>query len=94
MLRERLTGRRRRFTDAERALLARKAKALGRKALLELGSIVTPDTPLRWHRQFVSAKWTFVHRCNPGCPAVMMEISALIVRMATENPTWGYTVEM
>ena len=91
MLRERLKGRRLRFTDPERALLARKAKALGRKALLELGSIVTPDTLLRWHHQFVAAKWTFVHRCNPGRPAVMMEISALIVRMATENPTWGYT---
>ncbi len=41
-LRERLKGRRLRFTDAERALLARKAKAVGRKALLELGTIVSP----------------------------------------------------
>src|SRR5258708_2372946 len=53
MLLQRLNGRRLRFTDAERALLARKAKALGRKALLELGTIVTPDTLLRWHRQQV-----------------------------------------
>ena len=44
MLLQRLNGRRLRFTDAERVLLARKAKALGRKALLELGTIVTPDT--------------------------------------------------
>ena len=56
LLRERLKGKRLRFTDAERALLARKAKALGRKALLELGSIVTPDTLLRGHCQFVAAK--------------------------------------
>jgi hypothetical protein len=47
MLRRRLRGRRLRFTDAERALLARKARAVGRKALLELRTIVTPDTLLR-----------------------------------------------
>ena len=44
LLKERLRGRRIRFTDAERALLARKAKAVGRKALLELDTIVSPDT--------------------------------------------------
>jgi transposase InsO family protein len=91
MLRERLKGRRLRFSEAERALLARKAKAVGRTALLELGTIVTPDTLLRWHRQFVAAKWNFSHRRRPGRPTVMNVISALIVRMATENPSWGYT---
>ena len=44
LLQERLRGRRIRFTDAERACLARKAKAVGRKALLELDTIVSPDT--------------------------------------------------
>jgi hypothetical protein len=44
MLKERLRGKRIRFTDEERALLARKAKAIGRKALLELETIVSPDT--------------------------------------------------
>ena len=91
MLRERLKGRRLRFSDAERALLARKAKAVGRRALLELSTIVTPDTLLRWYRQFVAAKWNFSHRRRPGRPGVMTAISALIVRMATENPSWGYT---
>ena len=46
LLKERLRGKRIRFTDAERALLARKAKAVGRKALLELDTLVSPDT--RW----------------------------------------------
>src|SRR3981081_2827850 len=46
LLKERLRGKRIRFTDAERALLARKAKAVGRKALLELDTIVSPDTLL------------------------------------------------
>lgn len=58
--------------------------------MLELGTIVTPDTLLRWHRQFVAAKWTFSQR-RPGRPAVMDAISVLIVRMATQNPNWGNT---
>src|SRR5882724_13573396 len=51
LLRDRLRGRRIRFTDAERALLARKAKTVGRKALLELDSVVSPVTLLRWHKR-------------------------------------------
>src|SRR6202051_3894222 len=60
MLRARLGGRRIVFTDAERRQLAEKARALGRKALHELGTIVTPETLLRWHRELVARKWTFV----------------------------------
>ena len=60
LLKERLRGRHIRFTDAERALLARKAKAIGRKALLKLDTIVSPDTLLRWHRLLVAQKWNFV----------------------------------
>jgi hypothetical protein len=56
LLKDRLRGRRIRFTDAERALLARKAKAVGRKALFELDTIVSPDTLLRWHRRLVAQK--------------------------------------
>ena len=91
LLKDRLRGRRIRFTDAERALLARKAKAVGRKGLLELDTIVSPDTLLRWHRQLVAQKWNFVHRRRPGRPGIMREISHLILRMAQDNPSWGYT---
>jgi putative transposase len=91
LLRDRLRGRRIRFTDAERALLARKAKAVGRKALLELDTIVSPDTLLRWHRRLVAQKWNFAARRGVGRPGIMRHISALIVRMAQENPGWGYT---
>lgn len=91
LLKNRLRGKRIRFTDAERALLARKAKAVGRKALLKLNTIVSPDTLLRWHRQLVAQKWNFAHRRGPGRPGIMREISELIVRMAQENPNWGYT---
>jgi hypothetical protein len=62
LLKDRLRGRRIRFTDAERALLARKAKALGRKELLELDTIVSPDTLLQWHRRLVAQKWNFAER--------------------------------
>jgi putative transposase len=91
LLKDRLRGKRIRFTDAERALLARKAKAVGRKALLKLETIVSPDTLLRWHRRLIAEKWNFVHRRRPGRPGTMREISALIVRMARDNPGWGYT---
>ena len=84
-------GQRIRFTDPERVLLARKAKAVGRKALLELETIVSPDTLLRWHRRLIAEKWNFVHRRAPGRPGIMQKISGLIVRMAQDNPGWGYT---
>jgi len=91
LLKERLRGKRIRFTDAERALLARKAKAVGRKALLELDTLVSPDTLMRWHRRLVAQKWDFSRRRGPGRPGVMREIAELIVRMALENSGWGYT---
>jgi putative transposase len=91
LLKERLHGKRIRFTDAERALLARKAKAVGRKVLLELDTIVSPDTLLRWHRRLVAQKWTFAERRGTGRPGIMRHISELIVRMAEDNPRWGYT---
>ena len=86
LLKERLRVRRIRFTDAERALLARKAKAVGRRALLKLDTIVSPDTLLRWHRKLVAQKWNFAARRGPGRPGIMREISKLIIRIALDNP--------
>jgi len=54
VLKERVGGRRLRFTDAERRRLARKARVLGRKMLKELETLVTPDTLLRWYRELVA----------------------------------------
>ena len=62
VLKERMAGRRLRFTDAERRRLARKAQALGRKVLNELETLVTPDTLLRWYRELVASKWNYSHR--------------------------------
>ena len=73
LLKYRLRGRRIRFTDAERALLARKAKAVGRKALLEFDTIVSPDTLLRWHKRLVAQKWNFAERRGVGRPGIMRQ---------------------
>jgi putative transposase len=91
VLKERLGGLRIRFTDAERCRLARKAQVLGRKVLNELETLVTPDTLLRWYRQLVALKWNYSHRRGPGRPRLMKTIADLIVRMALENRSWGYT---
>lgn len=89
LLRERLRGKCIQLIDAERALLTRKAMAVGCKALLELETIVSPDTLMRWHRRLVAQKWDFGKRRGPGRPGVMREISELIVRMAQDNPLAG-----
>jgi transposase InsO family protein len=64
---------------------------LGRNVLREVASIVTPDTILAWHRKLIAKKWDFSEKRGPGRPRVADEIAQLAVRMARENPSWGYT---
>ena len=91
VLREKLGKRRILLNDDQRRRLAVKGKALGRKLLRGLGAIVTPDTILRWHRELVAKKWDYSHlRRKVGRPRTKQEVAELIVRMAKENPTWGY----
>ncbi len=90
VLKEQLGRKRLRLTDAQRRRLAVRGKAIGRRALTEVASLVTPDTILRWHRQLVAQKWTYKRR-SPGRPRVMEIIADLVVRMARENRAWGYT---
>src|SRR5436190_6076578 len=78
-----------RLTDDERRRLASYGHRLGRRRLGEVATIVTPDTILRWHRQLIARKWTYATR--PGRRGVLAEIQRLVIRMAEENPTWGYT---
>jgi putative transposase len=91
VLREQLGPRRVRFTDAQRRRLAAKAKALGRRVLRDIATMVTPDTLLAWHRTLIAKKYDGSARRSPGRPPIMPEIRALIVRMATDNRGWGYT---
>jgi hypothetical protein len=90
ILKGKLKGRRVRFTDDERRRLAAKGKALGRKVLREVASIVTPATILAWHRKLIAQKWDYSERRRPGRPRVAEKIAELAVRMAKENPSWGY----
>ena len=90
LLRQQIPGRVR-LTDAERKTLAEIGKKLGRRALEEVASIVTPDTILAWHRKFVAKKFdSSQQRKLPGRPTIDPRVEALVVRMAQENRSWGY----
>jgi transposase InsO family protein len=91
VLREAHGPRRLRLTDNQRRLLAVKGKAIGRRRLAGLVGIVTPDTILRWYRTLVARKYDGSHARRPGRPSTKADLVALVVRMAQENPTWGYT---
>jgi len=89
-LKAQLTGRRLQLDDTQRRRLAVLGQRLGRAVLRDVATLVTPDTILRWHRELIERKWTYT-RQRPGRPGVLAEIRRLVLRMATENPRWGYT---
>jgi putative transposase len=72
---------------ADRALLAGLARLLPRHRLGRF--FVQPATLLRWHRDLVAKRWTYPHG-RPGRPGIAKGTTALVVRLAKENPTWGY----
>jgi putative transposase len=74
-------------TWPDRAILAALARLLPRERRHH--RLVTPDTLLRWHRTLLQRHWTKPHR-PPGRPSRSQELRSLILRMAAENPTWGY----
>ena len=83
-------SRRLRLTDDQRRRLAVKGHVLGRRHLAAIAGIVTPDTILRWWR-LVATKYDSSKKRRAGRPPTKPDIAALVVRMANENPTWGYT---
>jgi Homeodomain-like domain len=71
----------------DRAVIAALARLL--PARRRSGFLVTPATLLRWHRHLVRHRWT-TQPVRAGRPAIPAGVRALIVRLATENPAWGY----
>jgi len=76
-----------RISWTDRAVIAAFARLL--PAHRRRGFLVTPTTILRWHRHLVRRRWT-TQPVRAGRPAIPAGVRALIVRLATENPTWGY----
>lgn len=76
-----------RLTWVDRAALS----ALSSQPLTPLRRLrlVSPRTLLRWHGDLVARRWTYPRR-RPGRPPTSQPIRALVLRMARENPTWGY----
>ena len=79
------------LSNAEKATLAEIGRRLGRKALEEIAVAAKPDTILGWFRKLIARKFDgSKSRRSRGRPSVDKETKELVVRMAKENPTWGY----
>ena len=75
------------YRPSDRAFLAAASRLLPRDAWRSF--LVCPETLLRWHRRLVAGKWTRAHR-PPGRPSLDPEVRELVLRLARENPRWGY----
>jgi putative transposase len=80
-------SRRPRFREEDRLFLTALSRALPRHVWPVFS--VSPRTLLRWHQGLVARRWTYPHR-RPGRPRVDHDVQGLVLRLARENPTWGY----
>jgi putative transposase len=75
------------LTWLDRAILSASSRLL--PPPLRRLRLVSPRTLLRWHAHLIARRWTYPRR-QPGRPPVATPVRALVLRMAQENPTWGY----
>jgi putative transposase len=79
------------LSEGEKATLAEIAHRLGRKALEGVAAVAKPDTLLAWYRKLIANKFDgSKFRRSAGRPRVDPETERLVVKMARENPSWGY----
>ena len=91
VLERQLRGARPRFAPEDRAFLAALLHHLPKQALCQVRLLVRPDTVLRWHRGILRRQ--HAERSRPkrmGRPRTVRSIRLLVLRLAKENPTWGY----
>src|SRR5664279_1962025 len=86
-----LLGKKPRFNDGQRRRLAIKGRRLGRQTLDRFASLVTPNTLLAWHRRLVAQKYDGSRVRKAGRPRTKEEVEALILRLAREHRSRGYT---
>ena len=78
------------MTDTDRTILAMLSTVFDRRRLSDVFLIVKPATVIGWHRRLVARHWTQPPAAKPGRPSVDPEVRRLILRVAGENPGWGY----
>ncbi len=79
-----------RFTDTDRTVLAELSTVFARSRLPKVMLIVQPKTVIGWHRRLVARHWTYLPTTRRGRPPTLAQIRRLAIRLAQENPTWGY----
>ncbi|WP_230993587.1 hypothetical protein [Streptomyces endocoffeicus] len=94
MLRHQLTVAQRihprpRFSWSDRAVMAALLRMTNKQQRSQLALLVTPRSLLRRHTRIVARKWTYPRR-NPGRPPKPEALRQLVLRLARENPGWGY----
>ena len=90
VLRAHLGPRPLRRTDAQRRRLTVRGQQLGRRVWMQVAGIVTTDPILRWYRRLIAQTYDGSARRGRGRPMTRRDVVARVVRMAVENPQWGY----
>jgi len=88
---QRQVGARPKMSWADRAFIAFLLNVIPKQRRAALRLMVTPQTVLRWHRDIVRRRWAYkARRKHPGRPRTHRNIGASVLRLANENPSWGY----